>query len=90
MMSSGLALQYLVVALAVLVSLIVVMHKQFPSATRHLRIRLALPLARAGRPAWMHRLGGWLAPPAQASDRNRQGCTGCSASCAPPPKRLRK
>lgn len=89
-MSSGLALQYLVVALAVLVSLVVVMHKQFPSATRRLRIRLALPLARAGRPAWMHRLGGWLAPPAQTSGRNHQGCAGCSASCTPSPKRLRK
>ena len=57
MMDAGLLAQYIVIALAVLVSVIVVMRKQFPNVTRRLRIAIALPLLRYGRPAWMKSLG---------------------------------
>ncbi len=50
MIALPLWLQYLLVALAVLASAAVVMRKQFPNATRRLRLMLALPLARPGRP----------------------------------------
>ena len=43
-MDAGLLAQYVVIALAVLASVVVVMRKQFPNATRRLRIAVALPL----------------------------------------------
>lgn len=76
-MSAGLLAQYLVIALAVLVSAVVVMHKQFPNATRRLRIALALPLLRDGRPAWMRALAKKIAPPGQGAGKDCGGCNGC-------------
>ena len=70
-------LQYLLVALAVLVSAAAVMRRQFPNATRRLRIALALPLARAGRPAWMRALARRIAPPVQGGGKDCGGCDGC-------------
>ncbi|MBF9174329.1 hypothetical protein I4I65_20360, partial [Xanthomonas campestris pv. campestris] len=49
----SLTLQYVIIALAVLVSAWVVMKKQFPGTLRRLRGALALALVREGRPAWM-------------------------------------
>ncbi|MEE7559920.1 hypothetical protein HH299_09560, partial [Xanthomonas sp. Kuri4-2] len=51
-MDLSLALQYAVIALAVLASAWVVLKKQFPGTVRRLRGALALRLLRAGRPAW--------------------------------------
>ena len=76
-MSAGLLAQYLVIALAVLVSAVVVMHKQFPNATRRLRIALALPLLRDGRPAWLRALAKKIAPPGQGAGKDCGGCNGC-------------
>ena len=78
-MSISLLVQYLVIALAVLVSAWVVLKKQFPGAARRVRGRLASPLLRAHRPAWAQSLGRRLAPPAA---RSSGGCSGCS-SCEP-------
>lgn len=72
--SLSLALQYIVIAVAVLVSVWVVFRKQAPNAARRLRIALALPLVREGRPGWMRAVGKWIAPPSKAAD----GCGGCS------------
>lgn len=77
MMGASLLLQYLVVALAVLVSAVVVMRKQFPNATRKLRIALALPLLREGRPAWLRALARKIAPPGQGGGKDCGGCNGC-------------
>lgn len=77
MIAVPLWLQYLLVALAVLVSAAVVMRRQFPNATRRLRLALALPLARAGRPAWMRALARRIAPPVQGHGRRCSGCDGC-------------
>ena len=77
-MSASLLLQYIIVALAVLVSAGVVMVKQFPGATRRLRIAIALPLLRAGRPAWMRALAKKIAPPGQGGGKDCGGCNGCS------------
>lgn len=72
-------LQYMVIAVAVLLSAWVVAKKQFPGPMRKLRIALALPLLRESRPAWQRRLGRWLAPEASAT---AGGCGGCD-NCGP-------
>ncbi len=75
-MSAGLLLQYAVVALAAAASVLVVLHKRFPNTARRLRVALALPLLRAGRPGWMRAIGRWLAP-APASGKDCGGCDSC-------------
>lgn len=76
-MDGSLLLQYLIVAIAVLVSAAVVMHKQFPNATRRLRIAIALPMLRARRPAWLRAWARRIAPPGQGSGKDCGGCNGC-------------
>ena len=48
-MDASLALQYAIIAIAVVVSAWVVLKKQFPGPVRKARIALALPLLREGR-----------------------------------------
>ncbi|WP_374558119.1 DUF6587 family protein [Thermomonas sp.] len=76
-MDGSLLLQYLLVALAVVVSAGVVMHKQFPGATRRLRIAIALPLLREGRPPWLRAWARRIAPPGQGGGKDCGGCNGC-------------
>lgn len=72
----SLTLQYVVVALAVMVSAWVVLNKQFPDAARRFRIALALPLVREGRPVWVRALGKKIAP---APKSTAEGCGGCDS-----------
>ena len=72
-----LMLQYIVIALVVLASIVVVMRKQFPNATRRLRIAIALPLLREGAPGWMKSIGRHVAPAPRANAANCGGCDGC-------------
>ncbi|MGN6154034.1 MAG: DUF6587 family protein [Lysobacteraceae bacterium] len=74
-MNASLAAQYAVIAIAVAVSACVVFRKQAPGAARRLRIALALPLVREGKPAWLRALGKRIAPAPQAT----AGCAGCDA-----------
>ena len=76
-MDAGLLAQYIVIALAVLASVVVVMRKQFPNETRRLCIAVALPLLREPTPAWMKSLGRVIAPSAQARGKDCGGCDGC-------------
>ena len=76
-MDAGLLAQYVVIALAVLASVVVVMRKQFPNATRRLRIAIALPLLREPTPAWMNSLGRVIAPAPKAGGPNCGGCDNC-------------
>jgi hypothetical protein len=76
----SLALQYVVVAIAVIVSAWVVFRKQAPNAARRLRIALALPLVREGRPAWLRALGRWIAPVSQGAADACGGCSGCGSA----------
>ncbi len=72
----SLVLQYAIVALAVAVSAWVVLNQQCPVVVRRLRISLALPLVREGRPEWVRVFGKWIAPaPKPAGD----GCGGCNS-----------
>jgi hypothetical protein len=73
-----LSLQYAVIALVVLASLVVVMRKQFPNATRKLRIALAVPMLREGAPAWLKPVGRAIAPPARNAGNAGKGCDGCN------------
>ena len=80
-MTASLAAQYFVVAIAVLLSAWVVLVKQFPHAARRLRIALAAPLLRDGRPAWMRAVARRVAPAPVAA--RTSACGGCD-SCGPP------
>lgn len=79
-MSAGLFAQYVVIAIAVAVSAVVVARKQFPGGVRRLRIACALPLVRDGRPQWMRTIGKRIAPPARAAGPNCAGCDTCGPS----------
>jgi len=90
-MTASLALQYLVIALAVLASAWVVAKKQFPGAVRQLRIALAVPLLRDGQPGWLRRLGRAISPVNHTpvnhtllNHRVKDGCGGCD-HCGPRP-----
>lgn len=76
-MSTSLLLQYAVIGLAVLLSVWVVAKKQFPGSVRKLRVALALPLLREGRPAWMRRFGFWISPVGNAEATACGGCNNC-------------
>jgi hypothetical protein len=76
-MDAGLLAQYIVIALAVVVSAGFVAKRQFPQGVRRLRVACAVPLVREGRPAWMRRLGRWLAPVPTGSGGDCGGCNGC-------------
>jgi hypothetical protein len=76
--SFGALVQHAMVALIVLGSAAYVLHVRAPGLSRRLRVALAVPLVREGRPAWMKRAGRWIAPPRVAS----MGCGGCSG-CEP-------
>jgi len=77
--STSLLLQYFVIAVAVLLSVWVVAKRQFPGIVRKLRVAIALPLLREGRPAWMQLVGRWISPVKQTA---ADGCGGCD-SCGP-------
>lgn len=72
-----LALQYLAIAVAVAASACFVMNKQFPAATRRLRIACALPLLREGRAGWVRAIGRHIAPPSAAIAAECGGCSSC-------------
>jgi hypothetical protein len=78
--STSLLLQYAVIAVAVLLSAWVVAKKQFPGSVRRLRVALALPLLREGRPSWMRAIGLHVSPVAQAGDAACGGCDNCGPS----------
>lgn len=81
-MDASLALQYGIIAIAVVVSAWVVLKKQFPGPVRKARIALALPLLREGRAAWQQKLGRWIAPAGslvngRVAGKDCGGCDGC-------------
>ena len=76
-MSAWLLLQYVVIALAVLLSVWVVAKKQFPGSVRKLRVALALPLLREGKPAWVRSLGLRISPVPQTGNAACGGCDNC-------------
>ena len=78
-MAAGLLLQYMVVALAVLVSAGFVVRRQFPEGLRRLRLACAVPMVREGRAPWLRRLGRWVAPRPRAGEGACGGCNSCAS-----------
>jgi len=77
-MSTSLLLQYVVIALAVLLSAWVVAKKQFPGSVRKLRVAIALPLLREGKPAWLRLIGRRVSPVVgKGGDSACGGCDNC-------------
>ena len=77
-MHAGLLAQYIVVALAVVLSVGVVARKQFPEGVRRVRIACAVPLVREGRAHWLQALGRRLAPaPLLRNGDSCGSCNGC-------------
>ena len=70
--------QEFIVALLVLAAAAFVLHDRAPRLSRRLRVAMAVPLVREGRPAWVKRAGRWIAPPRVPSN----GCGGCNG-CEP-------
>ena len=79
----SLTLQYAVIAIAVTVSAWAVLNKQFPNAARRLRVALALPLVREGRPTWLRAVGRWIAPAPKAGAAACGGCNSCDTGTSP-------
>lgn len=75
----SMALQYLLLAVALGWSVAYIVQRQFPSALRALRVRLALRLLSASRPPWQKSLGRRLAPPPSMAVACAvgAGCGGC-------------
>ena len=76
-------LQYVVVALVVLLALWMFLRRQFPAAVRRARIALAAPLVREGQSSWKRRLARMIAP---AGGSGGGACGGCDG-CGPEPPR---
>ena len=76
-MGTGLLLQYIVVALIVLLSAWVVLKKQFPGTVRRARGAIALGLVRPERATWLQALGRRIAPPATGASGACGGCDSC-------------
>lgn len=77
-MEAGLALQYAAVAALVALSAWMVLRRQFPVAARRLRVAVAIPMVRDGRPTWLRALGRRIAPPTSAGGKGCGSCGGCS------------
>jgi len=73
-------LQYALVAVVVAAALWIFLKKQLPGTVRRLRIAIATPLVRDGRPAWMRRLARQVAPPSSGSASACGGCDNCGPS----------
>ena len=76
-MGVGMLLQYALVVLIVAASIVVVMRKQFPGATRRLRIAMAVPMLRVHSPGILKKIGRWIAPEPAAGGKDCGSCNGC-------------
>ena len=76
-MSMPLILQYVLIAVAVLLAALYVWRTRFPRSWRAMRIALAIPMLREGRPRWLQRIGRWIAPASALASGECGGCSGC-------------
>ena len=75
-MDAGLVVQYVIIALAVVLSAAYVVRRQWPGVVRRVRGAVALWLMRDIRAPWMRAVGRRIAPPARVGS-----ATGCATSC---------
>ena len=79
-MQAGLLAQYVVIGAAVAASAGFVLQSRWPAGVRRLRIACALPLVREARPAWVRRVGKWIAPAVMRDGAKCDShCGGCSS-----------
>ena len=80
-MNMSMLVQYIVIALAVMLSGGYVMQKQWPEQLRRARIVCAIPLLRDGRAAWVRSIGRIIAPaPRLAGEGGCAGCNDCGSA----------
>lgn len=82
-MSTGLLLQYAVIGLVVLASMLVVVRKLAPQVTNRWLAAGSIRLGGRGHAAWVRALGRRLQPK-QATGSCADGCSTCGA-CGPKP-----
>jgi hypothetical protein len=83
-MSTGLLVQYVVIGLLVLVSVLVVFRKLAPQLTNRWLAAASISFSRPGRAPWLHSLAQRLQPK-QATGNCSDGCSTCGACGAKPP-----
>lgn len=87
-MSMGLLLQYVVIGVVVLISVLIVVRKLAPVLTNRWLAAASIHLSRSGRGAWVRALGLRLQPK-QATGNCSDGCSTCGACGAKPPAAAR-
>jgi len=80
----SLLLQYVAIALAVVLSVAYVARSRFPASVRRLRVSMALPLLRDGRAPWLRPLGKMIAPLPSVGGNTCGGCNGCGTGSQDP------
>ena len=87
-MTAGLLLQYAVIGLLVLASVLVVLRKLAPQLSNRWLAAASIRLGRHGRTAWLRALGRRLQPQ-QATGDCSDGCSTCGACGSKPPTSVR-
>ncbi len=82
-MSAGLLVQYIVIGLLLLASVLAVLRKLAPQLTNRWLAAASIRLTRSSGSAWQRRLGQRLQPK-QATGDCSDGCSTCGA-CGPKP-----
>jgi hypothetical protein len=83
-MSAGLLVQYVVVGLLVLVSLLVVFRQFAPQLTNRWLAAASIRFSQPGRASWLRSIGQRLQPK-QATGNCSDGCSTCGACGSKPP-----
>jgi hypothetical protein len=81
--SSGLLMQYVVIGVVVVASVLIVLRKLAPKLTNRWLAAASIHFSRPGRPGWVRAFGRHLQPK-QATGNCSDGCSTCNA-CGPKP-----
>ena len=87
-MSAGLLVQYMVIGLIVLVSVLAVVRKLAPQLTNRWMAAASIRFSRPGHAAWLRTIGQRLQPK-QATGDCSDGCSTCGACGSKPPAAAR-
>ena len=87
-MSTSLLVQYVVIDLIALVSVLIVLRKLAPTLTNRWLAAASIHFSRSGRAAWIRAFGQRLQP-RQATGNCSDGCSSCGACGSKPPAAAR-
>ena len=87
-MSAGLLVQYVVIGLVVLASVLIVFSKLAPKLTNRWLAATSIRFSRPGHAAWVRSVGQRLQPK-QATGNCSDGCSTCGACGTKPPAAAR-